>query len=245
MMKYEHLQPDGTTLSVDFATKHRFDPWQSQVHVNAPTDGRVSDSRRRRTFHVTHRGNYDWMIKSRYAGVEPYRAKAGSGETLVYANNRPGATQGLILWRGEFHEVQAYLPNALAADGARAAEHLAGLRFEDVAAGLTIHPSLSSGETVQVHETFTYLPTIASLTFHSAAIGLGFVPSWSGAKVPAGEIWQSKDPDQPPHLVLASSEAVCVLSPVVGSADSPASDRTSLLAKGLDLAQSIKSIALR
>lgn len=244
-MKTEHLQPDGTSLTVDFAETHTLDPWQSQVHVNAPTDGRVSDARRRRTFHVAHRGNYDWMIATRFEGIDPYREKAGAGEILVYASKRTDATQGLNLWRGPHHEVQAYLPNLLAADGPRAAEHMQGLAFEDSPVGLTIHPSKLSGETVQVHESFTYVPMVGSLTFHPAAVGLGFVPAWRGAKVRAGELWQSQDADQPPHLILASPEAVCVLVPSGDVAGANALTRSSLVAKGVGLAQSINSISLR
>lgn len=235
-MKTQYLQSDGKVLSVEFANELELDPWQSQVHVYSPTDGRQPDARRRRTFHVAHRGNYDWMIGTRFSEREPYSLTMGDGQLMIYSSTDPRATQGLMLWRGPYHEVQTYLPNDVALDGGRAVDYMADLTFEDSPTGLVIHPHPDSGQVVQVFESFTYVPGISGLTFHSAAVGLGFVPTWKGASAPAGELWKSDDGLGMNFIVLAADSAVCVLTPAAGKA--------SLMSSCLDLASSIRGLNL-
>lgn len=233
-MKSSYVQPDGSTLSLDINENLQFDRWQSQVHVNRPMDGRSPDAQNRRTFHVAHRGNYDWFISDRFGGVLQ-RVPHGAGEFLIAGSQDPAKSQGLLLWRGPHHEVQTYIPSALALSGTAAVNYMADLQFVDTPEGLVIEPP-TSVETVDVHESFLYAPRVAGLTFHPPGVGLGFVPGWRGASVPAGEVWRTEDEVQGDHLVLGAASAVCVVVPAAG--------KKALLPRCLQLVKNIRSASM-
>lgn len=233
-MRTDFVQPDGSTLSLDIRENLRFDPWQSQVFVHQPMDGRSPDARSRRTFHVAHRGNYDAFIAQRFGGVLQ-TVPFADGEFLVAGSEDPAKTQGLLLWRGPHHEVQTYIPSALALAGTTAVDYMAGLQFIDTPNGCVIEPA-SSVETVDVYESFLYALGVAGLTFHPPGVGLGFVPSWQGARVGAGEVWKTEDENQGDHLVLGADRVVCVVA--------PASGKKSLMGRCLQLVKNINSVSM-
>ena len=233
-MRTEFVQPDGSTLALDIRENLTFDPWQSQVFVHQPMDGRSPDAQNRRTFHVAHRGNYDTFIAERFGGVLQ-TVPFGDGEFLVAGSDDPRKTQGLVLWRGPHHEVQTYIPSALALDGEAAVDYMAGLEFIDSPSGCVIEPA-SPGESVDVRESFTYAPGVAGLNFHPPAIGLGYLPAWRGAQVRAGEVWKTQDEIQGDHLVLGADRTVCVVVPAGG--------KESLMARCLELVKNINSASM-
>lgn len=233
-MRTDFVQPDGSLLSLDLRETLTFDPWQSQVFVHQPMDGRSPDAQNRRTFHLAHRGNYDTFIAQRFGGVLQ-RVPSGGGEFLVAGSEDPAKSQGLLLWRGPYHEVQTYIPSALALAGTTAVDYMAGLQFLDSPDGCVIQPA-SSVETVDVRESFTYAPGIAGLNFLPPGIGLGFLPAWRGAQVRAGEVWKTQDELQGDHLVLGADRTVCVVVPAGG--------KKSLMPRCLELVKNINSASM-
>ena len=134
---------DGWTFKMNAAPSH------SQVYVHQPMDGRSPDAQNRRTFHVARRGNFDTFIAERFGGVLQ-TVPFGDGEFIVAGSDDPAKSQGLLLWRGPFHEVQTYIPSALALAGTTAVDYpwslwkIAPLRLPRVAAAAFNAASTSS-----------------------------------------------------------------------------------------------------
>jgi hypothetical protein len=132
--------------------------------------------------------------------------------------------QGLALWRGKWHEVSTYLLPAQEGIGANPLAAFDGLLFTDSPQGLVVRAATDE-ITVTVVDISTNVEGVGDVSVSPAAAALQMVPSWSGARLSAGEVWQvdtTLDEDTEPQLGLfmASASAVITLTP-----DDPADRR--------------------
>lgn len=192
-----------------------FDPWDSTVHVISPLDGRSPDIERTREFHIAARGNFDRFVASRFESTAYLAATQSNGELAVYISKDPWS-QGFAVWRGRFHEYATYFPFSMATDMEYVMNYMNGLDVDDTPEGLQLAASATDTQVV-VQATSTYVRSVGFMDLYSPAKGLSYLPSWSGAKTRAGEIWrvnaEDTSPDNLSLLVLASETAVICAEP--------------------------------
>lgn len=236
-MKTRFKQADGSMVELEAPGYSFIDPWDSMVRLTFPLDGRSPDIVRTRQLHISHAGNHDYTIETELEAEIYHRLSAQGGEILVAAS-RHAEAQGMALWRGPYHEVSTYVPDSTHRDVSRAMRPLLGLTFLDSPDGLEIIPDPSMSAELSMMDSTTCVEGIGEVDVFGSAEALGSVPSWSGSKVAAGEIWrienQEEGDDEVERLIqLATETALLVINPF------PAADERAALSSAVGFAESI------
>lgn len=214
-------------------------PWSAVVRVERPLDGRSPDAMRTNELHVARRGNYDYVMLELFKGEVRQRLSAQGGEFIV-SRSSEDIDQCVAVWRGPFHEIATYGPNRPDADVSTIIGPLLGLTFQDSADGLVVTPQSGASATVSVMGVFNSVLGVGAVEVKSAAEGIGAVPTWSGAKVPAGELWKVEETEDSgdAHLLLATRSAVVAISP------GRAVTGTSSLDEAVAFAEAVESVSV-
>jgi hypothetical protein len=136
------------------------------------------------------------------------------GGKIIIARGQAGL-QGLMYWRGPWHEIAVWLLPNQHKNGAHALRLLDGLDFADSPTGLVVRPRLAAAETVEVLDACARVPGVGWIDVYPATAQMvGLVPSWAGARVKAGEVWRKRPPTGGvPSFVLAGRSAISVINP--------------------------------
>lgn len=249
-MRTTFVQADNSRIEIAVDDFEFADPWDSTVFITMPLDGRSPDALRRRELHIAHRGNYDDVIAELDAEIF-HRLHSQRGQFLAAAPRGSGA--GVALWRGPHHEVAVPIPNNTGArDPAAALRPLMGLDFDDSPEGLRITPQPRLNATLTVQDSYNYVTGVGEVGVHPASGALGSVPTWSGAKVPEGEIWRmdeegDEDADEPRQFLLfAGKAAIMTITPDPPDPREPADTRSrrNPLQPAVDFSRRIRQFSL-
>ena len=192
--------------------------WDSTVRIApAKPDGRNPDDAYMREYNVTRQGNYDYVITHVLDAEVEQVLEAQGGQFLIAISRRPDM-QGVALWRGRWHEIATYLLPSQGGAGSTPLAAFDGLQFTDTPEGLLVAAPAASGLTVDVLDMCTNVPGVGEVELKQASKALNMIPTWSGAPVPAGEVWvidatQEFDTENHRILFLASTSAVLTVTP--------------------------------
>jgi hypothetical protein len=205
---------DGSWLRVRGVDADMAKPWFSQVRWYVqPLGGSVAplDIRMVQTGPV---GTVDRMVEGLLKGdyVAEYSAQGG---TIVLASNAD-ASQGLVAWRGAYHEAYTWV-NVPGASHAAYLADLDGMAFTDTPEGLLVKLTLPGAVFDQISVTKD-VPGAGFVEFRRATDAAADLPKWAGAKLRSGETWRQTLPpeavgDNAVVLVHASPQVVAVIHP--------------------------------
>jgi hypothetical protein len=219
---------NGGWVTIDAPGAALSGKWDStiRVRVKRPYAG-VASGLQLRQLHIAPTGNYDRVIEKMIFGTVVQRVRAQGGE-FVIARGQPGR-QGIVYWRGPWHEIAAWLLPNQDSRGSDALRLLEGLDFVDAPGGLSVLPRLPAAESVEVLDACARVPGVGWIDVYPAAAQMiGLVPAWSGAKVKAGEVWRKRPPNGGvSSFVLAGHSAISVINPE-GWIDKPLRERRAL-----------------
>lgn len=191
--------------------------WDSTIRVApAKPDGKNPDEAYMREYHLAQRGNADYIIDHLLDAEVKQVLQAQGGQFLIAISRRD--LQGLALWRGKWHEIATFLLPSQRGAGTAPLDAFKGLKFSDSPEGLVVTPPAASGMEVSVLDVCTNVPGVGEIELKPADKALWMIPTWSGAKVRAGEVWkidatQEFDTDAHRNLFLASTSAVITVTP--------------------------------
>jgi hypothetical protein len=204
------VAPDGSTLTLDHPTAPLTEPWftESRVRLAASPAGSSVGVRAFETGPVgTVDGHVEILLAGKY--VAEYAAQAG---TFLLAQNADNST-GLVAWQGRWHEAYCWVnvPNPTHAE---MLEAFAGLSFTDTPAGLLVRPRKT--EAYQRITANKHIPGVGFAKIAQTARVAQELPTWSGRKVGAGEVWRQRvaadvGGEHPAALVCASPTAVITI----------------------------------
>ena len=186
------------------------------VHDHHALDGRVPDSFRTRSLCVTHLDNHDdWLVQRKATLVGEYAVSGGNLQIWQPGDPR---TQGLARWQGKYHAAVTYLPFQQWENHDFVLGYFAGMQLQDSPTGLTASTT-ASGVSINVLNVSALIAGTGLFEIFRAEVGLGYVPTWTGAQISAGEVWQvrDKDPGSTDHLIMASPTAVATAAPGPGA----------------------------
>lgn len=178
--------PDGGLITLEAPGYDLSDPWSATARITANDPYRVLPTGRQvRGLDIAYAGNYDFVIAEVLRGRVVDRLNGQGGQFLIAR----GREQGLILWRGIWHEAAMWIsdPNA---PSAQALGYFDRLIFMDTPVGLVIRSQSSESEIVETHEVVKHIPGVGYLDIKTAKSGLNLVPTWSGAETHTGEVWR-------------------------------------------------------
>ena len=170
----------------------------------------------RRGFMVGPRATVDTAVEGVLRGVIRERVGFAGGEFVV----ADGQDESLGAWVGPWHSVYGWFADPLR-ETSSILGYFSDLAFVDTVRGVRISSRRERLARVIVSK---QIPGVGRVQIMKGTEAIGLVPSWSGARVRAGELWR-KAAEEPEgahvHLVLASRSAVAVLytDPVAAGVD--------------------------
>ena len=211
------VAPDGSTLTLKHDVSALDQPWFTECRVRysgTPEAGSVGG----RAFETGPVGTVDGHVAVMLTGSYVAEYPAQGGTFLLAAN--ADRSLGLVAWQGRWHEAYCWV-NEPDATHLQMLSHLDDLTFTDTPAGLRV--GLPPGHAYQRITATKHVPQIGFLQITQAATEAAALPSWSGRRVRAGEVWRqitdAKDADPTSVLVCASASAVVSLHPRGGTED--------------------------
>src|SRR5258705_2080662 len=120
---------------------------------------------------------------------------------------------GLVAWQGQWHEAWCWV-NVAGPTHTQMLEPLSGLGFTDTPAGLRVR--VGRTEEYQRITATKHIPGVGMAKITQTAAGASDLPSWSGHKVAAGEVWRQRvgadvPGTHPAALVCASPTTVITI----------------------------------
>jgi hypothetical protein len=204
------VAPDGSTLTLNHPTNQFTEPWftESRIRLAASPAASAVGIRAFETGPVgTVDGHVEILLQGKY--VAEY---AGQGGTFLLAQNADNST-GLVAWQGRWHEAYCWV-NVPNATHGQMLENLAGLSFTDTPAGLLVRPR--DTEAYQRITVTKHLPGIGFAKISQTVRVANELPTWSGRRVGAGEVWRQEvaadvPGNHPAAIVCASPTAVITI----------------------------------
>lgn len=206
------VAPDGSTLTLDHSTDVMSEPWFTESRLRLAGSPAAS-SVGVRAFETGPVGTVDGHVAILLQGA--YVAEyAGQGGTFLLAQNADQST-GLVAWQGRWHEVYCWL-NVANPTHTQMLEPLSGLAFTDTPAGLRVRPPRT--EEYQRITATKHIPGVGLAKISQTVAVASDLPTWSGRKVSAGEVWRQEVADDipgthPATLVCASPTTVITIDP--------------------------------
>ena len=215
------VAPDGSTLTLNHPTDQLTEPWFTESRIRLAASPAAS-SVGVRAFETGPVGTVDGHVAILLAGqyVAEY---AGQGGTFLLAQNSNNST-GLVAWQGPWHEAYCWV-NVPNSTHGQMLEALAGLSFTDTPAGLLVRPR--DTEAYQRITATKHIPGVGFAKITQTARVAQELPTWSGRKVRAGEVWRQEVAadvagKHPAAIVCASPSAVVTIDPRDGGTEDTA-----------------------
>lgn len=198
--------PSGEVVRLSGRTADLSEPWFCWVEL--VPDGASASPRgtgERRGFMVGPRSVVDAAVPMMNGAVRERVAYAGGTFVVV-----DGPEQCLGAWTGPWHAVYGWFD--LKATTSALLGHFSGLSLTDTREGVRIRAAAERfGRTLVIKQ----IPGVGLVQMMKGAEAVSLLPSWSGARVAAGEVWRkaAADPDDHihEHYVLASPSAVAIV----------------------------------
>ncbi len=215
---------DGSRLEVNGIDASMTNPWFSQVRWYVDALGRSPEQRDVRMVQTGPVGTVDRLVDGLLGG--DYIAEYSSQGGMIVLASRADASQGLVAWRGRWHEAYAWI-NVPGAPQSVFMDELRGMAFTDTPEGLLIRLTTPGARFDRLSAT-KVIPGAGFCEFTRAADAAGNLPKWAGAKLRSGETWRQSLPseavgDGAVVLVHATPDVVTVIHP-----DEPGAEAASL-----------------
>jgi hypothetical protein len=182
------LTPGGGTITIDAPGYDLGELWSCtfEVRVERPYAGTAAGLQMRH-LQVAPVGNADFLISRLLRGRVVQEVAAQGGRILIARSDVDD--RALVVWRGQWHEVFDWV-NEPGASGAQLLRRLERLTFVDSPLGVRVLTGKVPVETVEAEQVRKRIPGVGFLHILDGASGAMLVPTWSGARVPTGEVWR-------------------------------------------------------
>lgn len=115
-----------------------------------------------------------------------------AGGSLVVARSHVDE-RGLAAWQGRWHAVYAWL-NTPGTTVSTVIGLFDRLEFVDSPAGVVVRTGSVPAETLYAEQVTKHIPGAGLLSITPAQDAMSLIPTWSGARVRSGEVWQKTVP---------------------------------------------------
>ncbi|HYN66097.1 MAG TPA: hypothetical protein VES93_04355 [Ornithinibacter sp.] len=208
------LLPDGSRVEVRGPAGRLREPWFVHARWSTVAPGAAASTRTLWMLELAPRGVVDELVHSVLEGDYVAEYTHGSGVVLLASNDT--GSEGLVAWRGRWHEAYCWVNEAGVGHDVYLAP-FAGIRLTDHRDGIRVE-FVDPGSRWERLEALKTVPDVGLVSVRRTPDLVHALPRWAGARVRSGELWrQDLEPEAVPGggaaFVLANEEAVLTIHP--------------------------------